>query len=102
MVAEVSPELRVRFSTSHPKDMTDEVLEVMAAYDNICKYIHLPFQSGSNEVLERMNRGYTRGMVSRWKEFGPYKRSFQIVPSQPILLLVSAGRQKRIIRIHWT
>lgn len=58
-VAEVNPELRIRFSTSHPKDMSDDVLHVMAAYDNICKYIHLPFQSGSSSVLERMNRGYS-------------------------------------------
>lgn len=60
MTARVNPELRVRFSTSHPKDMTDEVLEVMAKYDNICNYIHLPFQSGNNRILELMNRGYTR------------------------------------------
>lgn len=59
-VAQVNPKLRVRFSTSHPKDMADEFLEVMAKYDNICKYIHLPVQSGSTEVLEKMNRGYTR------------------------------------------
>lgn len=59
-VALVSPELRIRFSTSHPKDMTDEVLEVMAKYENICNYIHLPVQSGNNEVLQKMNRGYTR------------------------------------------
>jgi tRNA-2-methylthio-N6-dimethylallyladenosine synthase len=60
MVALVSPELRVRFSTSHPKDMDDEVLHTMAKYENICKYIHLPVQSGNNEILHRMNRGYTR------------------------------------------
>ncbi len=60
MVAEVHPDLRIRFSTSHPKDMTDDVLHVMAKYENICKYIHLPVQSGNNEVLKRMNRGYTR------------------------------------------
>jgi tRNA-2-methylthio-N6-dimethylallyladenosine synthase len=60
MVAQVDPQLRVRYSTSHPKDMTDEVLHVMARYDNICKYVHLPVQSGSSNVLERMNRGYTR------------------------------------------
>ncbi|MEZ4800738.1 MAG: tRNA (N6-isopentenyl adenosine(37)-C2)-methylthiotransferase MiaB [Flavobacteriales bacterium] len=60
MVALVSPDLRVRFSTSHPKDMTDDVLHVMAKYDNICKYIHLPVQSGSSPVLKKMNRGYTR------------------------------------------
>ena len=59
-VALVHPDLRIRFSTSHPKDMTDDVLEVMAKYENICKYIHLPVQSGNSEVLERMNRGYSR------------------------------------------
>jgi tRNA-2-methylthio-N6-dimethylallyladenosine synthase len=60
MVALVSPELRIRFSTSHPKDMVDEVLHMMASYENICPYIHLPVQSGNTEVLERMNRGYSR------------------------------------------
>jgi tRNA-2-methylthio-N6-dimethylallyladenosine synthase len=60
MVALVSPELRIRFSTSHPKDMTDDVLEIMAKYENICPYIHLPVQSGNSAVLERMNRGYSR------------------------------------------
>jgi len=60
MVALVSPELRVRFSTSHPKDMTDDVLHTMAKYENICNYIHLPLQSGSTRVLEKMNRTYTR------------------------------------------
>ncbi len=60
MVALACPTLRFRYSTSHPKDMTDKVLEVMAKYPNICKYIHLPVQSGSNDVLKRMNRGYDR------------------------------------------
>jgi tRNA-2-methylthio-N6-dimethylallyladenosine synthase len=60
MVALVHPDLRIRFSTSHPKDMTDEVLHTMAKYENICKYIHLPVQSGNSDVLERMNRGYSR------------------------------------------
>jgi tRNA-2-methylthio-N6-dimethylallyladenosine synthase len=60
MVALVSPLLRVRFSTSHPKDMTNDVLEVMAKYENICPYIHLPVQSGNTDVLYRMNRGYSR------------------------------------------
>jgi tRNA-2-methylthio-N6-dimethylallyladenosine synthase len=59
-VAEISPLLRVRFSTSHPKDITDEVLHTIAAYDNICKYIHLPVQSGSTRILQLMNRTYTR------------------------------------------
>jgi tRNA-2-methylthio-N6-dimethylallyladenosine synthase len=60
MVAEVASDLRVRFSTSHPKDMTDDVLETMAAYPNICKYIHLPVQSGSSRILDKMNRTYDR------------------------------------------
>lgn len=59
-VARVHPLLRVRFSTSHPKDITDEVLHTMAAFHNICKHIHLPVQSGSNAVLKRMNRTYDR------------------------------------------
>lgn len=60
LVAQINPMLRVRFSTSHPKDITDEVLHTMAKYNNICKYIHLPVQSGNTAVLDRMNRTYTR------------------------------------------
>ncbi|MGZ3901787.1 MAG: tRNA (N6-isopentenyl adenosine(37)-C2)-methylthiotransferase MiaB [Bacteroidia bacterium] len=60
MVALVNPDLRVRFSTSHPKDMNDEVLYTMAKYENICNNIHLPVQSGNSKVLNMMNRGYTR------------------------------------------
>ena len=60
LVASIDPLLRVRFSTSHPKDLSDDVLQVMAKHDNICKHIHLPVQSGSSAVLERMNRKYTR------------------------------------------
>lgn len=60
MVAQVDPELRIRFSTSHPKDMTDDVLHTMAKHENICNYIHLPVQSGNSRILELMNRGYTR------------------------------------------
>ena len=59
-VAQIHPDLRVRFSTSHPKDMTDEVLYTMKAHDNICKYIHLPVQSGNTRILQRMNRTYDR------------------------------------------
>ena len=75
MVALISPELRVRFSTSHPKDITDEVLHTMAKYENICSYIHLPLQSGSTRVLQLMNRSYTRewyaAKVNRIKEIIP-------------------------------
>ncbi|HEY4195408.1 MAG TPA: radical SAM protein, partial [Mucilaginibacter sp.] len=60
MVAAISPELRVRFSTSHPKDITDEVLYTIAKHENICNYIHLPVQSGNSRVLELMNRTYDR------------------------------------------
>ena len=60
MVALVSPELRVRFSTSHPKDITDEVLYTIAKYENVCNYIHLPVQSGNSRVLKLMNRTYDR------------------------------------------
>ncbi len=60
MVADIDPDLRVRFSTSHPKDMTDEVLYTMKAYPNICKHIHLPVQSGNSRILKRMHRTYDR------------------------------------------
>jgi len=60
MVAQISPELRIRFSTSHPKDITDDVLYTIKKYDNICKYIHLPIQSGNSRVLKLMNRTYNR------------------------------------------
>ncbi len=74
-VALVSPLLRVRFSTSHPKDITDEVLFTIAKYDNICNYIHLPVQSGSNRILQLMNRTYTRewyiAKVNRIREIIP-------------------------------
>ena len=59
-VAKINPLLRVRFATSHPKDLSDELLEIMARYPNICKSIHLPAQSGSNKILQLMNRKYTR------------------------------------------
>jgi tRNA-2-methylthio-N6-dimethylallyladenosine synthase len=75
LVAQISPELRVRFSTSHPKDITDDVLHTMTRYDNICKYIHLPVQSGSSRILQLMNRTYTRewymAKVDRIREIMP-------------------------------
>ncbi len=74
-VAQLSPLLRVRFSTSHPKDITDEVLYTMAKYENICNYIHLPVQSGSTRILQLMNRTYTRewyiAKVNRIKQILP-------------------------------
>ena len=72
MVAQIHPDLRVRFSTSHPKDITDDVLHTMARYDNICNYIHLPAQSGNSRVLKLMNRTYDRpwyiGKIDRIRE----------------------------------
>lgn len=74
-VALISPQLRVRFSTSHPKDITDEVLHTMARHENICRYIHLPVQSGSSRLLQLMNRTYTRewymAKVDRIREVMP-------------------------------
>lgn len=74
-VALIHPDLRVRFSTSHPKDITDDVLFTMAKYENICNYIHLPVQSGNSRILELMNRGYTRewylNKVKRIREIMP-------------------------------
>lgn len=60
IIAELVPNMRIRFTTSHPKDMSDNTLEVIAQYDNLCKFIHLPVQSGSNRILKLMNRKYTR------------------------------------------
>jgi tRNA-2-methylthio-N6-dimethylallyladenosine synthase len=75
MVALISPLLRVRFSTSHPKDITDDVLHTIAKYENICNYIHLPVQSGSSRVLQLMNRTYSRewyiAKVNRIREIIP-------------------------------
>jgi tRNA-2-methylthio-N6-dimethylallyladenosine synthase len=72
MVALINPDLRVRFSTSHPKDITDDVLYTIKKYENICKYIHLPAQSGSSRILELMNRTYDRewymGKIDRIRE----------------------------------
>ena len=74
-VALISPLLRVRFSTSHPKDITDDLLHTMARYENICKYIHLPVQSGNTRILQLMNRSYTRewylNKVKRIREIMP-------------------------------
>jgi tRNA-2-methylthio-N6-dimethylallyladenosine synthase len=75
MVAMIDPLLRVRFSTSHPKDITDEVLLTIAVHENICKYIHLPVQSGSTRVLQLMNRTYTR----EWY-LAKVKRIREIIP----------------------
>lgn len=74
-VADISPELRVRFSTSHPKDISDKVICTMGRYDNICRHIHLPVQSGSDVMLEKMRRRYTRewylGRVAKIREVMP-------------------------------
>lgn len=75
MTAKISPLLRIRFSTSHPKDITDDVLHTMAKYDNICNYIHFPVQSGNSRILKKMNRTYDRewymGKIDRIREIVP-------------------------------
>lgn len=75
MVAGISPELRVRFATNHPKDISDKLIDTMAKYDNICEHIHLPIQSGSDRLLEKMRRRYTSGWyldrVARIREVMP-------------------------------
>ncbi|OWY22406.1 tRNA (N6-isopentenyl adenosine(37)-C2)-methylthiotransferase MiaB [Sphingobacteriales bacterium UPWRP_1] len=86
MVAQISPLLRVRFSTSHPKDMTNDVLHTMAKYRNICKYIHLPVQSGSSRVLQQMNRTYDR----QWY-IGRIEAIRQILPGCGISTDIIAG-----------
>ena len=75
MVAKVDPQIRVRFSTSHPKDITDDVLYAIRDYHNICKYIHLPIQSGSSRILKLMNRTYDRA----WYE-SKVKRIYELIP----------------------
>ena len=85
-VALIDPLLRVRFSTSHPKDITDEVLYTMAKYENICKYIHLPVQSGSTRVLQLMNRTYTR----EWY-MAKVDRIFEILPDCGLSTDIIAG-----------
>jgi tRNA-N(6)-(isopentenyl)adenosine-37 thiotransferase enzyme MiaB len=86
MVALIHPSLRVRFSTSHPKDITDDVLYTMAQYENICKYIHLPVQSGSTRILQLMNRTYTR----EWY-MAKVDRIRQIIPDCGISSDIIAG-----------
>ena len=85
-VARIDPMLRVRFSTSHPKDITDEVLHTMAKYDNICNYIHLPVQSGSSRILQLMNRTYTR----EWY-LAKVERILEILPDCGISADIIAG-----------
>jgi tRNA-2-methylthio-N6-dimethylallyladenosine synthase len=85
-VALISPLLRVRFSTSHPKDITDDVLHTMAKHENICKYIHLPVQSGSSRILQLMNRTYTR----EWY-MAKVKKIKEIIPDCGISSDVIAG-----------
>jgi tRNA-2-methylthio-N6-dimethylallyladenosine synthase len=86
MVAKVNPDLRVRFSTSHPKDITDDVLFTMRDYENICKYIHLPVQAGNSRVLKLMNRTYDR----EWY-MNKVDRIYEIIPDCAISSDMIAG-----------
>ncbi len=86
MVAKVAPDMRVRFSTSHPKDITDDVLYAIRDYHNICKYIHLPVQSGNSRILEKMNRTYDREWYMRKVD-----RIYEIIPDCAISADIIAG-----------
>jgi len=86
MVAKIDKKLRIRFSTSHPKDITDEVLYVMKKYENICKYIHLPVQSGSTRILKLMKRGYSR----EWY-LNKIKKIKSIIPNCAISMDIISG-----------
>ena len=81
MVASNFPEIRIRFSTSNPQDMTIDVIETMAEYENICNYIHLPIQSGSDRILKKMNRLHTSIMV--------YSMHKLMLSYPPIILVIS-------------
>ncbi len=86
MVARVHPDLRIRFSTSHPKDITDDVLYAIRDYENICNYIHLPIQSGNTRVLELMNRTYTREWYDQ-----KVKRIYEVIPDCAISADIICG-----------
>lgn len=86
MVAEVSPLLRVRFSTSHPKDITDDVLYAIRDYENICNYIHLPVQSGNSRILKLMNRTYDRDWYKK-----KVRRIYEVIPDCAISSDMIAG-----------
>lgn len=86
MVADIHPDLRVRFSTSHPKDITDDVLYAIREYENICNYIHLPVQSGNSRVLQLMNRTYDREWYKK-----KVRRIYDIVPECAISSDMIAG-----------
>ncbi len=86
MVADIDPKLRVRFATSHPKDITDEVIHTIASYPNICKYIHLPVQSGSSRMLELMKRTYDR----EWY-LDRVRKIYSVIPDVAISSDIIAG-----------
>ena len=94
-VALTAPDMRIRFTTSHPKDMSDKTLETIANYDNICKFIHLPVQSGSNRILKLMNRKYTR----EWY-LGRIAAIRKIVPNASIGTDVFCGFHDETIEDH--
>jgi len=96
MVALVNPEMRIRFSTSHPKDISDEVLFTMAKYDNICNHIHLPAQSGSTGLLEAMNRTYSREWYLQ-----KYNKIREILPDCSVSCDIIAGFCGETDEDHW-
>ena len=85
-VALVNPEMRVRFTSPHPKDFTDDVLGVISEHPNVCKYLHLPAQSGSSSMLQRMKRGYSREAYD-----GLVERARQVLPNVALSTDIIAG-----------
>lgn len=98
-VALEAPNMRIRFVTSHPKDMSDDTLRVIAAHNNICKYIHLPAQSGSSKILKVMNRKYTRDGI--WTVSQPSAASFPKRLLPRTCSAASIRKRKRITRRHF-
>ena len=92
-VAESAPGVRIRFTTSHPKDMSDETLQVIAEVPNVCKHIHLPVQSGSSRILKLMNRKYT--VSGTWNVLTPFAVSFRIAACLRIFSPASIRKRKK-------
>ena len=99
MVAEEAPQMRIRFTTSHPWDMNDKTLETIARYKNLCNYIHLPVQSGSSRMLKLMNRRYDR----QWylERIAAIRRIIPIAEYRPTSCAVSTVRPKKTIGRHF-
>ena len=95
MVAETVPDMRVRFTTSNPEDMTEDILHAIADEPNLCNHIHFPAQSGSNKILKLMNRKYTR--EEYLEKIAAIKRIIQVAASPPISSWVITTKMRKTI-----